>query len=85
MPNEKGQTGPVGSMAGSASGFLPLTTASVLALASIGPYSWNPAPAPKKGPLFVRNKGSAHHTIHDDNWLLKEIHGDDYEWSLPNT
>jgi hypothetical protein len=64
--------------------FLPLTTASVLALICIGPSYWNPAPAPKKGPLFARIKGSAHHTIHDDNGLLKELYGDDYEWSLAN-
>ncbi len=60
-----------------------MNTGKVLRINFSGPSSWRPAPAPKKGPLFVRNKGSAHHTIHDDNWLLKEIHGDDYEWALP--
>jgi hypothetical protein len=63
--------------------FFPLTTAGVLALIVAGPSSWNPAPAPRKGPYFVRTKHSRHRVIHDDNWLLSEIHGKDYEWSLP--
>jgi hypothetical protein len=46
------------------------------------PTTWQKGPAPQ-GPLLVRNHGAAVWTFHRENWLLKEIHGADYEWSLP--
>lgn len=58
-----------------------MTTAEVIRLLCCDSGPWQPAPAPKKGPIFVRNKGSEHCVSHAENWLLKEIHGVDYEWA----
>lgn len=60
-----------------------MTTVDVLKAAMAGPSEWNNAHAPKDGPYFVRAKDDLGWTIHDGNWLLREIHGPEYQWAWP--
>lgn len=45
-------------------------------------YEWNPPPCPKKGPFVTRRVGSPHMLLHNDNWLVEGIYGENYEWAI---
>lgn len=60
-----------------------MTTFETVALHLCGPSEWRAAPAPQKGPFFVKGAQNPCATLSDDNWLLKPIFGADYQWAYP--
>lgn len=58
-----------------------LNTSQVLRLMVMDSGPWQPAPCPKKGPFVARSTPQHSAVIHDDYWLVKEIHGAGYEWA----